>query len=154
MAECTKIKEIIGNIHCSDQCKNCCSADAVKGKFPITTWLPSYRFDCWTMIYSCAQLQRLLHVCITVCDIWFMAMFSICLHCRFKHFQGDIIAGLTVGLTVIPQGLAYAIVAELPPQVPSVLSKAWSRHVFSALKALNEAKMNLINRNWFICVLL
>ena len=31
--------------------------------------------------------------------------------------QGDVIAGLTVGLTVIPQGLAYAAVAELPPQV-------------------------------------
>lgn len=30
--------------------------------------------------------------------------------------QGDIIAGLTVGLTVIPQGIAYAKVAELPPQ--------------------------------------
>ncbi|XP_064603383.1 sodium-independent sulfate anion transporter-like isoform X2 [Liolophura sinensis] len=30
--------------------------------------------------------------------------------------QCDIIAGLTVGLTVIPQGLAYARVAQLPPQ--------------------------------------
>ena len=28
----------------------------------------------------------------------------------------DIIAGITVGLTVIPQGIAYAIVAGLPPQ--------------------------------------
>jgi len=28
----------------------------------------------------------------------------------------DLIAGITVGLTVIPQGIAYAIVAELPPQ--------------------------------------
>ncbi|ESO97389.1 hypothetical protein LOTGIDRAFT_231568 [Lottia gigantea] len=30
--------------------------------------------------------------------------------------QSDVIAGLTVGLTVIPQGLAYAKVAGLPPQ--------------------------------------
>ncbi|KAI0234937.1 Sodium-independent sulfate anion transporter [Lamellibrachia satsuma] len=30
--------------------------------------------------------------------------------------QGDAIAGLTVALTVIPQGLAYASVAQLPPQ--------------------------------------
>ena len=37
--------------------------------------------------------------------------------CRLEHLQGDAIAGLTVGLTVIPQGLAYAQVAELPPQV-------------------------------------
>lgn len=28
----------------------------------------------------------------------------------------DLIAGLTVGLTVIPQGIAYAVVAGLPPQ--------------------------------------
>ncbi|XP_067937995.1 sodium-independent sulfate anion transporter-like [Watersipora subatra] len=35
---------------------------------------------------------------------------------RLKHFVGDLVAGLTVGLTVIPQGLAYAVVAELPPQ--------------------------------------
>ncbi|XP_050408906.1 sodium-independent sulfate anion transporter isoform X1 [Patella vulgata] len=30
--------------------------------------------------------------------------------------QSDVIAGLTVGLTVIPQGLAYAKIAGLPPQ--------------------------------------
>lgn len=35
---------------------------------------------------------------------------------RLEHFQGDAIAGLTVGLTVIPQGLALAHVAGLPPQ--------------------------------------
>lgn len=28
----------------------------------------------------------------------------------------DIVAGLSVGLTVIPQGIAYAVVANLPPQ--------------------------------------
>ena len=28
----------------------------------------------------------------------------------------DVIAGLTVGLTVIPQGLAYAVLAGLPTQ--------------------------------------
>lgn len=35
---------------------------------------------------------------------------------RCREFQCDLIAGLTVGLTVIPQGLAYAVVAGLPPQ--------------------------------------
>ena len=29
----------------------------------------------------------------------------------------DFIAGLTVGLTVIPQGIAYGLVAKLSPQV-------------------------------------
>ena len=33
----------------------------------------------------------------------------------------DLIAGLTVGLTVIPQGIAYALVAELPEQVRASL---------------------------------
>ena len=31
----------------------------------------------------------------------------------------DLIAGVTVGLTVIPQGIAYALVAKLPAQVCS-----------------------------------
>ena len=31
----------------------------------------------------------------------------------------DLIAGVTVGLTVIPQGIAYALIAKLPPQVRS-----------------------------------
>ena len=31
----------------------------------------------------------------------------------------DFIAGIAVGLTVIPQGIAYALVAELPPKVSS-----------------------------------
>ncbi|CAL1531872.1 unnamed protein product [Lymnaea stagnalis] len=35
---------------------------------------------------------------------------------RCNTFQSDLIAGITVGLTVIPQGLAYAQVADLPPQ--------------------------------------
>ena len=36
---------------------------------------------------------------------------------RLKELQGDAIAGTTVALTVIPQGLALAQLAELPPQV-------------------------------------
>lgn len=35
----------------------------------------------------------------------------------FKDFKGDFIAGFTVGLTVVPQGLALAQLANLPPQV-------------------------------------
>ena len=36
-------------------------------------------------------------------------------------FVSDLIAGITVGLTVIPQGIAYALVAELPAQVSKIL---------------------------------
>ena len=37
-------------------------------------------------------------------------------HYNLNWLQHDIIAGLTVGLTVIPQGLAYAQIADLPLQ--------------------------------------
>jgi len=33
----------------------------------------------------------------------------------------DFIAGITVGLTILPQGLAYATIANLPPQVSQLL---------------------------------
>ena len=35
---------------------------------------------------------------------------------NLNWLQHDIIAGLTVGLTVLPQGLAYAQIADLPLQ--------------------------------------
>lgn len=34
---------------------------------------------------------------------------------RFLQFRGDIVAALAVGFMIIPQGLAYAILAGLPP---------------------------------------
>lgn len=35
---------------------------------------------------------------------------------KFSFLLEDLVAGLTVGLTAIPQGIAYAVVAGLPPQ--------------------------------------
>lgn len=35
---------------------------------------------------------------------------------KFGYLFHDFVAGFTVGLTAIPQGIAYAIVAGLPPQ--------------------------------------
>lgn len=32
-----------------------------------------------------------------------------------SHFKGDLIAGITVGIVLIPQGIAYALIAGLPP---------------------------------------
>jgi hypothetical protein len=39
----------------------------------------------------------------------------------FLDFKGDMIAGITVGMTVVPQGLAYAGIAELPLEVHPTL---------------------------------
>lgn len=38
---------------------------------------------------------------------------------KMEDFVSDLIAGVTVGITVIPQGLAYATVAHLPAEVKS-----------------------------------
>lgn len=34
---------------------------------------------------------------------------------RASFFKGDLIAGITVGIVLIPQGIAYALIAGLPP---------------------------------------
>src|SRR5690606_17524885 len=34
---------------------------------------------------------------------------------RREHLNGDLAAGLTVGVMLIPQGMAYALIAGLPP---------------------------------------
>lgn len=36
---------------------------------------------------------------------------------KLKYLISDVIAGLTVGLMVVPQALAYAHIANLPPSV-------------------------------------
>lgn len=36
-------------------------------------------------------------------------------HYKWHHINGDISAGLTVGVLLIPQGMAYALIAGLPP---------------------------------------
>lgn len=68
------------------------------------------------------------------------------LHFRLKQFQGDLIAGLTVGLTVIPQGLAYAQIAELPPQVKT--SDLSTRNIHKVLQwsTPETATHNLVTR--------
>jgi MFS superfamily sulfate permease-like transporter len=45
---------------------------------------------------------------------------------RFSDFGQDMLAGLTVGLTLIPQSMAYAEVAGLQPQVNILLHMHFS----------------------------
>ena len=42
---------------------------------------------------------------------------------RLEHFIGDVVAGLTVGLTVLPQSIAFAKLAGLPQQASINVSK-------------------------------
>ncbi len=39
------------------------------------------------------------------------------LHYRVEYLSGDLIAGIVVAITLVPQGMAYALLAGLPPQV-------------------------------------
>lgn len=40
---------------------------------------------------------------------------------NMQFFAADLIAGITVGLTVLPQGLAYATLAGLEPQYGKIV---------------------------------
>nr|CAD7573320.1 unnamed protein product [Timema californicum] len=62
-------------------------------------------------------------------------------------FVSDLIAGVTVGLTVMPQGLAYATLAGLEPQVCGVqrlYSAAWGNKVVVPLGATTAAWGNKV----------
>lgn len=57
---------------------------------------------------------------------------------RKEYVVNDLVAGITVGLTVIPQAIAYANVAGLPLQVniyytlkcKIILNKKYPRNIF------------------------
>ena len=66
-------------------------------------------------LYSCYTTSAIFYI---MCFNYLVPLTMFCLlFVSMKELQGDAIAGTTVALTVIPQGLALAQLAELPPQV-------------------------------------
>ena len=63
--------------------------------------------------YKCIHLQNTSggEFCSTGVDPYWCVLF------RLRHLKGDVIAGITTGLSVLPQGLAYGQIVELPAQV-------------------------------------
>jgi len=69
-----------------------------------------------TLLGNCYYKERDAIFCLCYVN-WFVSRFECVCAYRVRQFQGDLIAGIAVGLTVVPQSLAYAKIAELPPQV-------------------------------------
>jgi sodium-independent sulfate anion transporter 11 len=62
-------------------------------------------------------------------------------------FFQDVLAGLTVGMTEIPQGIAYAIVAGLPPEygLYSGLIDGFIYAIFGGCKDLNIGPTSILS---------
>ena len=71
--------------------------------FPVITWLPKY------------QLSLFLFYFIFI--VVFSTILPLFLSSRLSDLRYDIIAGITVGLTLVPQALAYAQINLVGPQV-------------------------------------
>jgi len=69
-------------------------SSTLRGFVPITDWLPNYGYDC-AMYVGCASKGEASPV--------------------KSGLQRDIIAGLVVGIMLVPQGMAYGLLAGLPP---------------------------------------
>lgn len=76
----------------------------------------------------------------------------------FRGYTGqdavsDLIAGVTVGLTVLPQGLAYATLAGLEPQVSTCASFS-TISVVNWLTIFSSFSMACIRRLWAVLFML
>lgn len=61
-------------------------------------------------------------------------------HYRFSHFKADCVAGLTVATVAVPQAMAYALVARVPPEYG-----LYTAIVMTAVGALFDSSRQLIN---------
>ena len=68
---------------------------------------------------------------------------------QYKPSKGisDIIAGLTVGLTVLPQGLAYASIAKLPLEVSLIIRKIFKRKQIFHTRSVQRVLFTIFSSN-------
>ena len=59
---------------------------------------------------------------------------------RFSHFRADFVAGLTVATVAVPQAMAYALVAGVPPEYG-----LYTAIVMTAVGAVFDSSRQLIN---------
>ena len=59
---------------------------------------------------------------------------------RFSHFRADFVAGLTVATVAVPQAMAYALVAGVPPEYG-----LYTAIVMTAVGAIFDSSRQLIN---------
>lgn len=85
---------------CKQKLKNIFRKKILRKRFPILDWLPKQKYFCGA-------------------DSVFENENSFFFFLRYTSADaaGDIVAGITVGLTIIPQALAYSGIAGLDPEV-------------------------------------
>ena len=63
-------------------------------------------------------------------------------HYERKHLPGDALAGVIVAALIIPQGMAYALLAGLPPQFG--LARSWT-----GSPARSSSRSSALNTSFF-----
>lgn len=101
--------------------KSACKKKVLYKRLPICEWLPKWveekeeTIPCNSIEINSVSLNKTILRKIYWFLLWFFSLYE---H-RYSSQDaiGDIVAGITVGLTVIPQALAYAGIAGLDPAV-------------------------------------
>ena len=88
-----------------DPCKGCCSLPKPKRQTPPLGYHKYELRECFPCYYYSSYLVNK------------FPFVKWLIRYNARWLLSDIIAGLTVGLMVVPQGLAYANIARLPPRV-------------------------------------
>ena len=74
------------------------------------------------------------------------------------YFSGDLTAGLTVGIMLIPQGMAYAMIAGLPP-VFGLYAALMPQIIYAIMGtsrqlAVGPVAMDSLPQDWVQCLCL